>query len=368
VANLTCVRYIKQGVSIWNSWKKVHADTDLSNIDLTGACLPGIDLEGADLVGTDFTEANLNGSSLYEARLTRAILHNTDLSQSDMRGSDLSDAELVGADLTRCDLDGSVVRNTKFSGAMMQHASLRHAKTQNVDLSGANLQHAKLSGISLRGADLTNCSFGDTLFLDVDLASARGLDTCSHQGPSGVDFLTLRKSDPLPLNFLRGVGLPDNVIDYLPSLLSRPIEHYSCFISYSSFDQEFANRIHADLQNRGVRCWYAPHDMPIGGKILDEIDSAIRLRDKLLLIISEHSLESDWVEDEVTRAFEEERDREQLVLFPIRLDDAVMETKEAWASKLRAQRHIGDFRRWKEHDEYQKSFERVLRDLAVKKP
>jgi len=183
-----------------------------------------------------------------------------------------------------------------------------------------------------------------------------------------VDFLTLKKSDPLPISFLRGIGLPDNVIDYLPSLVARPIEHYSCFISYSSVDQDFASRLHADLQNRGVRCWYAPHDMPIGGKILDEIDAAIRLRDKLFLILSRASINSDWVEDEVTMAFEEERDRGQLVLFPIRLDDAVMDTNEAWAAKLRAQRNIGDFRRWKEHDAYQKSFERVLRDLTVKKP
>ena len=106
--------------------------------------------------------------------------------------------------------------------------------------------------------------------------------------------------------------------------------------------------------------------MPIGGKILDEIDFAICLRDKVLLILSEDSIKSDWVEDEVTKAFEEERKRGQTVLFPIRLDDAVMDTNEAWAAKLRA-RHIGDFRRWKEHDEYQKSFERVLRDLTVKK-
>jgi hypothetical protein len=83
--------------------------------------------------------------------------------------------------------------------------------------------------------------------------------------------------------------------------------------------------------------------MPIGGKILDEIDSAIRLRDKLLLILSENSIKSDWVEDEVTKAFEEERKRNQIVLFPIRLDDMVMHTNEAWAAKLRA-RNIGNFR------------------------
>jgi hypothetical protein len=153
------------------------------------------------------------------------------------------------------------------------------------------------------------------------------------------------------------------MIEYLPSLFDHAIQYFSLYISYSFKDQDFADRIHADLQNHGVRCWFAPHDMPIGGKILDEIDTAIRLRDKLLLILSDHSIKSDWVEDEVTKAFEEERKRGQIALFPVRLDDAAMDTNEAWAAKLRAQRHIGDFRRWKDHDGYKASFERVLRDL-----
>ena len=140
---------------------------------------------------------------------------------------------------------------------------------------------------------------------------------------------------------------------------------YSCFISYSSKDQDFAERLHADLQNKGVRCWFAPHDLPIGAKIWDTIDEAIRLRDKVLLILSETSIASDWVEDEVTKAFAEERDRKRLVLFPVRIDDAVMTTSEPWARKLRDDRHIGDFRKWKEHEAYQKALERLLRDLTV---
>ena len=92
---------------------------------------------------------------------------------------------------------------------------------------------------------------------------------------------------------------------------------------------DFAERLHADLQNKGVRCWFAPHDMPIGAKIIDAIDEAIRLRDKVLLILSEGAIASDWVEGEVTRALDEERTRKQIVLFPVRLDDAVMQTSEA---------------------------------------
>ena len=65
----------------------------------------------------------------------------------------------------------------------------------------------------------------------------------------------------------------------------------------------------------------------------------------------------------MTAAFEEERNRGQIVLFPVRLDEAVMDTNEAWAAKLRA-RNIGDFRKWKDHDAYTQSLSRVLRDLT----
>jgi hypothetical protein len=37
-------------------------------------------------------------------------------------------------------------------------------------------------------------------------------------------------------------------------------------------------------------------------------------------------------------------------------------------SPVAGQRNIGDFTRWKEHDSYQKSFARLMRDLRVEKP
>ncbi len=43
--------------------------------------------------------------------------------------------------------------------------------------------------------------------------------------------------------------------------------------------------------------------MWIGAKILDALNEAIRLRDKLLLVLSESSVKNDWVEDEVIKAF-----------------------------------------------------------------
>ena len=51
----------------------------------------------------------------------------------------------------------------------------------------------------------------------------------------------------------------------------------------------------------------------------------------------------------------------------MRIDDAVMQTSEAWARLLQGQRNIGDFTGWKEHDSYQKSLERLMRDLRIEK-
>ncbi len=94
-------------------------------------------------------------------------------------------------------------------------------------------------------------------------------------------------------------------------MVGRPIEFYSCFISYSTKDQEFADRLYADLQAKGVRCWFAPHDIRGGRKIHEQIDEAIRLHDKLLLILSEDSMASDWVQSEIAKARKREAQEKQ---------------------------------------------------------
>ncbi|MGA9364591.1 MAG: toll/interleukin-1 receptor domain-containing protein [Bacteroidota bacterium] len=142
-------------------------------------------------------------------------------------------------------------------------------------------------------------------------------------------------------------------------------ERTSCFISYSSKDEEFAARLYADLQTHGVKCWFASEDLMIGQKIRPGIDEAIRIHDKLLLVLSKSSVKSEWVEKEVETAFEKERKENKTVLFPVRVDEAVFDTEVAWAADIRRTRHIGDFRNWQKHADYKKAFDRLLRDLKA---
>jgi TIR domain/Pentapeptide repeats (8 copies) len=301
MANEEHVALLRKGVDAWNEWRDQEAPG--LKVNLNGADLSGANLSGADLIGATLLDANLLDANLIDAHLSEANLSGADLSGANLSGSDLIGATLSGTDL---------------SGADLIDANLIGATLSGADLIDANLIGATLSGADLSGAALLHTVFGASTLTDV-----KGLNHCRHDGPSFIDFRTLRNSGPLPTAFLRGAGLPNNLIEYLPSLLTEAIQFYSCFISHSGKDQAFAERLHADLQNKGVRCWFAPHDMPIGAKIIDALDEAIRLRDKVLLILSESAIASDWVEGEVTRALDEERTRKQVVLFPVRIDEAV---------------------------------------------
>jgi hypothetical protein len=220
----------------------------------------------------------------------------------------------------------------------------------------------RFDSVTVKNADWGE-AYLQVIFTNMNLKGVKNLHAAKFMGPCTVDFATLSASEPLPESFYRACGFPDKLVTYLPSLLENPIQMYSCFISHSARDEDFVKRLHADLQQEGVTCFYAPKDLTIGAKIRDTIDQAIRLHDKLLLVLSRNSIHSTWVEHEVEAAIERERHSGGEVLFPIMIDRTVMRSEKAWAGNLRRQRNIGDFVAWKNHDEYREALAKLLRDL-----
>lgn len=339
---------------IWNLWRTVNSARE-KNLRLSNerryllAPLP-LDALANTFGGADFSRANLS-----RATLKRADLGLADLRAVNLKGADLSYAELQYANLQEANLEGANLTGVRADSAYLRGANLR----------GARLNFGQFANAVLDGANLEGAEFLETRISNVDLTLAERLGSCVHYGPSSVDHRTLAMSKNVPTEFWRGCGLPDALIDYMPSLTGDAIEFYSCFISHSSKDQDFAKRLHADLQDNGVRCWFAPHDLEIGAVIEDEIDAQIRVRDKVILILSEASVASAWVTREVRTALDEEQQSKRRVLFPLCLDGAVMDTTEQWVYDLQRRRNIGDFTQWKNHDAYQATFKRVLRDLRA---
>ena len=351
MANQEHLDILKQGTAKWNQWREAHQY--LVEIDLQGA-----NLQNTELRGANFSLADLRGTDFSGADLTWA-----NLNQSDLRGANLTQVGLTLSTLMEANLTAAILHKAELT-----LANLRGIILVNADLSNAKLDRANLINADLSGADFTEAQIGNTSFDNVNLSGVKRLETVYHFFPSsiGIDTIILSHGN-ISASFLRNAGVPDSIIEAIPSLVGslKPIDFYSCFISYSSQDEVFAKRLHADLQSHNVRCWFAPEDMKIGEKFWHRIDESIKLYDKLLVILSQYSVESEWVEREVMAALEKEQQQKRLVLFPITLDDAFKQTNAPWAADLRRQRQIGDFTRWKEHDEYQKALNRLLHDLKT---
>lgn len=334
---------------------------DLSDADFSGKNLYGINLRLSNLEKTKFSNTCLRSANLISANMKCAIFVESNLLVANLAKSNLLSANLLRADLLKANL----------KGANLQEAGLHQANLMDTILSGANLERANLMEARLKNtllymSNFTDMVIGLTDFSGIDLRNIKGLENIKHVGPSTIGIDTLYKSQGnIPEVFLRGCGVPDQMIEYARSLIATPIQYYSCFISYNHKDEELVKRIHNDLQAAGVRCWCAQHDMKIGDKIRQVIDESIRFHDKLLLILSEYSVQSDWVEHEVEHALDRERIEKKNILFPVRLDEAVMKSTTGWAGNVRRQRHIGDFSRWKDHDAYKAAFDRLLRDLKA---
>jgi uncharacterized protein YjbI with pentapeptide repeats len=331
MANQEHLDILAEGVEAWNEWRKKNPDV---RPDLIGAHLSNANLRDADFGGANLSGARLDDANLVEAQLISANLRSASLIDARLTRAYLNDADLHGAELSGCDLTEAILNGTDLSGAIVWCTS----------------------------------------FANVDLSGTKGLDAVDHHGPSSIGVDTIYRSQgKISESFLCGAGVPENFIVYMKSLTGAAFEFYSCFISHSTIDQAFADRLYADLQARGVRCWFAPHDIQGGRKLHEQIDEAIRVYGKLLLILSDASMNSAWVKTEIANVRAREEQQKRQMLFPItvvpfdRIKDWKLFDADRGIDSAREIREyfIPDFSNWKDHDSYHKAFDRLVRDLKA---
>lgn len=358
MANPRHLLVLRKGANAWNKWRLLNDKVrpDLRNLNLSEINLERADLSDAKLEKTIFRGANLNW-----VNFSRAILI----------GTDFRDATVQFSRFVRNEF-----KNVSFENAELSHSFFFRGLWDGIKLTNASLYGTTFRDCEMVRVDFSHADLHSTIFSNVDFRGAIGLEQANHAGPSTLGADSLYRSDgKIPEKFLRDTGVPEELISYLPSLIgaTKPIQWQSCFISYSTKNQAFAERLHSRMRQAGIRVWFAPEDMK-GGKYSDhQIDQAIQLHERLLLVLSEDSIQSKWVEREIRKARKVERAEKRRKLFPIRLVD--MKTLRAWecldsdtgedlAEEVRKY-HIPDFSNWKNHDAFEAAFARLGKDLRT---
>ena len=312
------IKILNKGVDAWNAWREGNPGItpNLTGANLVGRALIGIDFGGADLSGVNCRLSSLCGANLSQANLTRA-----DLSKADLTNADLSGANLSMADMTR--------------------------------------------------SIMTEARLGRTTFGSTTMGYVEGLDTVRHSGPSviGVDTVYLSQGQ-IPDLFLRRAGVPENFITYIRTSVTKGITYDSCFITYCAADREFAERVYEDLQAQNVRCWLSEGN-PDGGET--PVEMSTRIQDKLLLVLSQNSIDADWARDEVGAALRKEQEQREKhgthigILYVLSIDEAMAESNAPWAAAVLRDRHVVDFRDWGAATAYRLAFRSLLTHLQTDK-
>jgi uncharacterized protein YjbI with pentapeptide repeats len=424
MANKEQVSILKQGVEAWNGWraKNIYVYADLNEADLNGVNLSGVDLRiahlrranlfradlsganlsGADLSDADFREANLseaklvkanlNGASLRgafakdanlsQANLLAANLRNANFSQANFSDASLMVANLSGSDLTGANLSRTNLTKAQLSGVLLCQADLSRARLSRTNLARANLVETKFIEADLDETNISEAQVGFTVFANSDLSKVRNLESLDHHGPSHISMDTLMLSKgKMPEIFLRGCGLSDADIEYTklssPALSIEEINQLlhkiqdlrrtqalqisPLFVAHSQADDRFVDKLGSHLARRGIRYW---RDVP---------DRKARRREKqtagggnqiptVLIVLSEHSLRSDWLENEVRMARVLEKETGRAVLYSVALDSSWKENR--WPEQS-LDSNILEFSGWKNDSKFTDMFRQLIERLEL---
>jgi hypothetical protein len=208
------------------------------------------------------------------------------------------------------------------------------------------------------------------------------LTSIRHGGPSAIDHSNLYLLKYQPAKFLEGCGLsrwqvleaklynpaltPSEVADLQTQIFMErtngPIQIGGVFISYSSRDSKFIDKLYEELREQRIHTWLDRHEL-VAGDLQKQVARAIRLNDVVVLALSKGSVKSDWVEHELKTARQKEKEEGRDVLCPVALD-------ETWKSKQGDllwdqlfKKHVVDFSNWKQ--DFKGPFRKLVKGLKI---
>lgn len=95
----------------------------------------------------------------------------------------------------------------------------------------------------------------------------------------------------------------------------------SLFLSHSSADKTFVEKLAKDLEGVGVNVWFDKWEIKVGDSLTGKIEEGLQANDYLGLVLSPAAVASEWVKAELSAAWCRQMSSRKIVvcLFCIRI-------------------------------------------------
>jgi CheY-like chemotaxis protein len=92
------------------------------------------------------------------------------------------------------------------------------------------------------------------------------------------------------------------------------------FISHSSKDKTFVDRLATDLKNAGIDVWFDKWEIGVGDSIVEKINAGLKESDYVAVVLSRNSVNSRWVQQELNAAYIASLDKQNNMVLPILIE------------------------------------------------
>lgn len=93
------------------------------------------------------------------------------------------------------------------------------------------------------------------------------------------------------------------------------------FLSYATTDEAFADRLAADLSSYSSNIFYAKWHIKVGDSIVDKINQGLVTHDHIIVILSNSSAQSEWVQRELNSSLMRQLSDKSIRVLPVLIDD-----------------------------------------------
>ena len=111
---------------------------------------------------------------------------------------------------------------------------------------------------------------------------------------------------------------------YQAAMRKDSVQGKLIFLSHSTKDKWFVNRLAADLADLGHRVWIDEWEINVGDSIPTRIAEGLESADFVAVVLTQHSVESKWVEREWQAKYWSEIEKNQTAVLPLLVEDCVI--------------------------------------------
>ncbi len=91
----------------------------------------------------------------------------------------------------------------------------------------------------------------------------------------------------------------------------------SIFLSHTSIDKPFVEKLAVDLKSIGIEVWYDKWEIKIGDSLTRKIEHGIQECEYLAIVLSPEAVRSEWVKNELGAAWAKQMRTKRIVVLPI---------------------------------------------------